>query len=162
MVRSWTWISDKMLHANRERWSGVASSQRRPGDSGGDWPDARHGWLSLELRQLGLDGRALALVFILPDVAPLVEVCGAFQADGESLGSELLVKLARGRRALPQAPLDNGPGCCLNLVVGVIGGQRGHLFSLEGVDVGEWRAAGAIPAAVRAGVRPFLLIGPQA
>ena len=26
MARSLTWISDKMLDANRERWSGVASS----------------------------------------------------------------------------------------------------------------------------------------
>ena len=37
-------------------------------------------WLSLELRQFGLDGRPLALVVILPDVAPPVEVYGAFQA----------------------------------------------------------------------------------
>ena len=34
------------------------------GDSGRELPDARHGWLSLELRQLGLDDRPLALVFI--------------------------------------------------------------------------------------------------
>jgi len=55
--------------------------------------------------QLGLDGCPLALAVILPDVAPPVEVCGAFQARGESLGGAPLVKLSGGRPALPQAPL---------------------------------------------------------
>ena len=79
MVRSLTWISDKMLDANRERWSGVASSHA-----------ATRSVIRVE------NCLTLALVVILPDMAPPVETLPTSRAAVTSPPSASLPPRAKG------------------------------------------------------------------